>query len=68
MKGVFVERPALPRYTTTWSVDAVLKFLSTNPAESLLQLSSKFSVLFLLLSAQRCQTLHLIELADIKIT
>ena len=68
MKGVFVERPALPRYTTTWSVDAVLKFLSTKPAESLLQLSSKLSVLFLLLSAQRCQTLHLIELADIKIT
>lgn len=68
MKGVFVERPALPRYTTTWSVEDVLKYMSKTPAKTLLQLSCKLSVLFLLLSAQRCQTLHLIEITDIKFT
>lgn len=30
MKGVFIERPALPRYTTTWSVDTVLKYLESS--------------------------------------
>ena len=68
MKGVFVERPALPRYATTWSVEDVIKYMSKTPAKTLLQLSCKLGVLFLLLSAQRCQTLHLIEIPDIKIT
>lgn len=68
MKGVFIERPALPRYTSTWSVEDVLKYMSKTPAKTLLQLSCKLSVLFLLLSAQRCQTLHLVEIPDIKIT
>ena len=68
MKGVFLERPALPRYTTTWSVDTVLQFLKNSPDKTLLQLSCKLSMLFLLLSAQRCQTLHLIHLTDIKIS
>ena len=68
MRGVFVARPALPRYTTTWSVDSVLNHIQSSPAETLLQLSCKLSMLFLLLSAQRSQTLHLIELSDIKMT
>ena len=68
MKGAFLDRPALPKYTTTWSVDTVLKYLRTSTSDTLLQLSCKLSTLFLLVSAQRCQTLHLIELSDIKIT
>ena len=68
MKGVFLERPALPRYTTTWSVDTVLKYFENSTDVTLLQLSCKLCMLFLLLSAQRCQTLHLVQLSDIKIT
>lgn len=68
MKGVFIERPALPRYTTTWSVDTVLKYLESSTDFTLLQLSCKLCMLFLLLSAQRCQTLHLVQLSDIKLT
>ena len=44
MKGVFVERPGLPRYATTWSVEHVLKYMSKTPAKTLLQLSCKLSV------------------------
>ena len=68
MRGVFLERPALPRYNVTWPVDTVLKHLQTAPISTLFQLSCKLCMLFLLLSAQRCQTLHLIELSDIKMT
>ena len=68
MRVVFLERPALPRYNVTWPVDTVLKYLQTAPISTLFQLSCKLCMLFLLLSAQRCQTLHLIELSDIKMT
>lgn len=67
MKGVLVAGPALPRYTTTWSVDTVLDYLRSTQTKTLLQLSCKLSVLFLLLSAQRTQMLHLVELKDIQI-
>jgi site-specific recombinase XerD len=67
MKGVFNERPALPRYNTTWDVNIVLNHLKTVQNTTLLQLSCKFCMLFLLLTAQRCQNLHLIELSDVNI-
>ena len=66
MKGVFNSRPALPRLNVTWDVSIVLNYLESMSDMSLFQLSCKLSMLFLLLSAQRCQTLHLIELPDIR--
>ena len=68
MKGVFNTRPALPRYNTIWDVRKVLEFLSKTKNDTLLFLAGKLSMLFLLLSAQRCQTLHLINLEDIKVS
>lgn len=65
MKGVFNDRPALPRYKTTWDVGTVLCYLKSFKDVTLLHLSCRLCVLFLLLSAQRCQTLHLIEVKDI---
>ena len=65
MKGVFNDRPALPRYKTIWDVGTVLCYLKSFNDVTLLQLSCRLCVLFLLLSAQRCQTLHLIEVKDI---
>jgi integrase len=65
MKGVFNTRPALPRYQTTWDVGKVLKYLSNNSDLTLLQLSCKICMLLLLLTAQRCQTLHLLKVDDI---
>ena len=68
MKGAFLDRPALPKYSSMWSVDSVLHYIKSLEDLTLLQLSGKLSLLFLLVSAQRCQTLHLIELSYIKIT
>jgi hypothetical protein len=66
MRGAFIERPALPKYNITWDENIVLSYISRVDATTLLQLSCKLCMLFLLLTAQRCQTLHLIELNDIK--
>ena len=65
MKGIFNERPALPKYNTIWDVKAVLDYLQSIQNSTLFQLLCKVTMLFLLLSAQRCQTLHLIQLEDI---
>lgn len=68
MRGVFVLRPALPRYNVTWDVNIVLKYLkSLSPLSSLslLQLSHKLVMLLALLSGQRGQMLHLIDIQNI---
>lgn len=68
MKGVFNLRPSLPRYNVTWDVNIVLKFLKNlTPISSLslLKLSQKLLMLLALLSGQRGQTLHLIDIRNI---
>ena len=71
MKGVFNERPCLPRYRTTWDVNLVLQYLkSLSPVKdiSLKMLSKKLVMLFALLSAQRAQTLHLLDIHDMTLS
>ena len=71
MKGVYTLRPALPRYNVTWVVNVVLKYLKgLSPLESLslLQISQKLLMLLLLLSGQRGQTIHLMDIKNIFIT
>ena len=61
MKGVFAIRPALPKYSNTWDVSLVLRYLKgQSPPEALdlLALSRKLAALLLLLSGQRCQSVH----------
>jgi integrase len=67
MKGAFLERPTFSRYETTWDVNIVLNYLQTENNLTLLQLTCKFCMLFLLLTAQRGQNLHLLEVDDVKI-
>jgi hypothetical protein len=65
MKGVFNEHPPRARYSTTWDVQEVLVWLrKLSPVKllSLKDLSLKLVVLMALVSAQRCQTLHLLDL------
>lgn len=66
-KGVFHLRPNLPKYENTWDPLLVLNYLKTliNKNLSLEQLSYKLAMLLALVSAQRVQTLSLIELDDI---
>lgn len=66
MRGIFNLKPSLPKYNTVWDVQVVLMYLEKQRDLTLLDLSAKLCMLFLLVTAQRCQTLHLIELNDIE--
>ena len=65
MKGVFQTRPAVPRYTSTWDTSVVLSYLKRfHPATDLTlqQLTHKLVMLCALVTGQRCQSLHLMNL------
>ena len=65
MKGIFNDKPPLPRYKETWDAKIVLQYLQAMNTDSLLALSCKLCMLFLLVTAQRCQTLHILKVNDI---
>ena len=69
MKGVFQARPALPRYRATPDTSVVLAYLKTfYPVEeiTLQQLTHKLVMLCALVTAQRSQSLHLMNLATLQ--
>jgi integrase len=68
MKRAFNLRPALPRNTVTWNVGIVLNYLKCLPDLSLRQLSIKLATLLLLLSGQRIQSLHLIDIRNVDLS
>lgn len=71
LKGVFQLRPALPRNEVTWDPDIVLmhlKRLSPVVRLSLKDLTLKLVMLFALLSGQRAQTLHLLDVRNITVS
>lgn len=71
MKGIFINKPSLPKYNKIWDVKIVFDYISTMPDNNeltLKQLSEKLAILFMLFTAQRCQTIHMLQLDDIQIT
>lgn len=71
LKAVFQERPSLPRCLTTWDPDVMLRYIKTlgpNSTLSFIQLSRKLTVLMLLLSGQRGQTLHSLDIRNMTIS
>ena len=63
MKGIFQEKPPRPKYTEIWDLSIVLSHLqSLSPVEklSLKELTLKLAILILLVSGQRCRTVHLL--------
>lgn len=71
MKAVFQERPSFPRLHSTWDPDVVLRHirgLGPNSNLSLLQLSRKLVMLMLLVSGQRGQTLHLLDIQNMTVS
>ena len=65
LKGAFQSRPPKPKYTEVWDVQVVLTYLATlHPVESLTlkQLTLKLVMLLLLVSGQRGQTIHLLDI------
>ena len=70
LKGVFTTRPSLPRYQCIWDVAIVLKYLKTlHPPEDLhlRDLTWKVTMLIALLSGQRCQTIHTLDISDMQV-
>lgn len=67
LKGIFESRPTVPRYTETWDVGKVLSFLQTIPTSEdvlLKDLTLKTVMLVSLVSAQRGQTIHYLNIDD----
>ena len=68
MKGVFETRPSMPRYSETWDVNVVLDYLSGlgQPDEqNLKMLTYKTVMLLALLTGQRRQTLHALDITTL---
>ena len=64
-KGVFKSRPSFPRYQQTWDVSIVISYLKTkSPAAKLTlqELTFKLVTLCFLVTGQRCQTIHLMNI------
>ena len=69
MKGVFRTRPPVPRYESTWDVQVVLSHLCSLAVPNELDLKSlthKLVMLVALVSAQRTQSIHLLDLQFMK--
>jgi hypothetical protein len=65
MKGIFELRPALPKYSEIWDVSVVLEYLKNVDIPTVLslkQLTLKLTMLLCLLTGQRCQTVHSIDI------
>lgn len=71
MKAVFLQRPSFARTHVTWDPQLVLDYicnLGSTEALSLLHLSRKLIILMLLLSGQRGQTLHLLDIRNLSLS
>ena len=69
MKGIFKINPPTPRYKTTWDPHIVLNYLSslgTGDKLTLKLLSMKLLMLTSLVSAQRGQSLHMLDIRFMK--
>ena len=67
MRGIFNIKPSLPRYTTTWDVSVLLKYLESvdNAQSSLKELTFKLCTLIAILSGQRVQTLKALKVTNV---
>ena len=69
LKGIFELRPSLPKYNFIWDVNKVFTYFKTLPAlenVSLKNLSYKTVTLLCLVTGQRCQTIHTIDINKIQ--
>lgn len=70
MKGVFEQRPALPRYSSTWNVNVIFDYIRKQPSVHLLSLrdlTRRLAFLLCLLSGQRCQTISVLSIDNMSI-
>jgi len=66
-RGVFNDRPSLPRYTSTWDPQVVLNyFTQLSGCIDLNYISAKCATLLALTSCSRISTIHSIRISDLK--
>lgn len=63
LKGISRERPAKPKYDSTWNPEPVLQYLEGSDDSNLMELSHKVVTLLALVTGGRLQTLSLIWLS-----
>ena len=71
MKGIFNKRPNLPKNNITWDPEIVLNYLKTlSPIGklNLINLSIKTVALILILTGQRGQSLHLLDIRNVTVS
>ena len=71
MKGIYELHPSLPRYTATWDLSSVLNYFrkgASVSALSLKELTLQLTFLLTLLSGQRCQTVKLFSINNMKLS
>ena len=71
LKGIFQSNPPSPRYSETWDVSVVLHYLQgLSPVGTLKlkELTLKLVTLILLVSGQRGQTVHLLNLSNMRVS
>ena len=71
LKGIFQSTPPSPRYSETWDVSVVLHYLQGLPPVGTLtlkELTLKLVTLILLVSGQRGQTVHLLNLSNMRVS
>ena len=59
---MFNRRPTYSKYDSTWDTDIVLSYLKVEPIVQLKKLTLKLVMLLALATAQRSQTLHLLDM------
>lgn len=70
MKGIFKNIPSAPKYKTTWDAQIMLNYLSGLPditGINLKSLTFKLLMLIALVSAQRGQSLHMLDISFMKV-
>lgn len=68
MKGIFNKRPSFPKTTVTWDTNIVLHYLRDLDSTSLKNLTLKAVTLTALLSGQRAQTIHLLDVRNMSVS
>ena len=71
LRGIFQSKPPSPRYSETWDVSVVLHYLQgLSPVGTLKleELTLKLVTLILLVSGQMGQTVHLLDLSNMRVS
>ena len=71
LKGMFQTKPPLPRYSESWDVSVVLHYLqglSPVGTLNLKELTIKLVTLIFLVSGQRGQTIHLLNISNMRVS